>query len=108
MSENITLDPEYADLIIEVNKLKDKIAEKIAERDMLAFHIVPDIENAYMLKIGILENDAFIANLKLLRINRKIELYKERKKFKKANCRKKRKTLWKTPLKKQNIAKNWN
>ena len=84
MSENITLDPEYADLIIEVNKLKDKIAEKIAERDMLAFHIVPDIENAYMLKIGILENDAFIANLKLLRINRKIELYKERKKFKKA------------------------
>ncbi len=30
MAENITLDPEYADLIIEVNKLKDKVAEKIA------------------------------------------------------------------------------
>ena len=28
--ENITLDPEYADLIIEVNKLKDTVAEKIA------------------------------------------------------------------------------
>jgi cell fate (sporulation/competence/biofilm development) regulator YlbF (YheA/YmcA/DUF963 family) len=80
--ENITLDPEYANLIIEVNKLKDKVAEKIAERDMLAFHVVPDIENAYMLKVGMLENDAFMANMKLLRINRKIELYKERKKLK--------------------------
>jgi hypothetical protein len=79
--ENITLDPEYANLIIEVNKLKDKVAEKIAERDMLAFHVIPDIENSYMLKIGTLENDAFIANMKLLRINRKIELYKERIKF---------------------------
>ena len=81
MAENITLDPEYADLIIEVNKLKDAVAEKIAQRDMLAFHVVPDIENAYMMKIGILENDAFVANMRLLRINRKIELYKERKKF---------------------------
>jgi hypothetical protein len=81
-NENITLDPEYANLIIEVNKLKDKVAEKIAERDMLAFHIVPEIENSYMLKIGLLENDAFMANMKLLRINRKIELYKERKKLK--------------------------
>lgn len=81
MSENITLDPKYANLIIEVNKLKDTVAEKIAQRDMLAFHIVPDIENEYMMKIGVLENDIFAANMKLLRINRKIELCKERKKF---------------------------
>lgn len=79
MNENITLDPEYADLIIEVNRLKDIVAEKIANRDMLAFHVVPDIENAYMLKVGSLENEIFIANMKLLRINRKIELYKENK-----------------------------
>ena len=77
--ENITLDPEYADLIIEVNKLKDTVAEKIASRDMLAFHIIPDIENAYMIKVGNLENEIFISNMKLLRINRKIELYKENK-----------------------------
>lgn len=76
--ENITLDPEYKGLIIEVNKLKDRVAEKISERDMLAFHIIPDIENRYMMRIGILENDAFNANLRLLRINRKIELYKEK------------------------------
>ena len=81
MSENITLDPEYADLIIEVNKLKDTVAEKIAQRDMLAFHVVPDIENAYMMKIGVLENDEFAASMRLLRINRKIELCKEKKKF---------------------------
>lgn len=81
MEENITLDPEYADLIIEVNKLKDTVAEKIATRDMLAFHVIPDIENAYMMKIGVLENDEFTASMRLLRINRKIELYKERKKF---------------------------
>ena len=81
MEENITLDPKYADLIIEVNKLKDLVAEKIAQRDMLAFHVIPDIESAYMMKIGALENDAFMANMRLLRINRKIELCKERKKF---------------------------
>lgn len=80
--ENITLDPEYENLIIEVNKLKDKVAEKIAERDKLAFHIIPDIESKYMNKIGVLENDAFIANLKLLRANRKLELYKEKIKLK--------------------------
>lgn len=81
--ENITLDPEYANLIIEVNKLKDKVAEKIAERDMLAFHIIPEIEHSYLLKIGILENEAFMANLKLIRIERKIELCKECKKINK-------------------------
>lgn len=81
MAENITLDPKYADLIIEVNKLKDIVAEKIANRDMLAFHVVPDIENAYMNKIGVLENDEFAASMKLLRINRKIELCRDRKKF---------------------------
>ena len=81
MAENITLAPEYADLIIEVNKLKDDVAEKIAQRDMLAFHTIPDIENNYMMKIGLLENDAFVANMRLLRMNRKIELYKERKKY---------------------------
>ena len=39
---------------------------------MLAFHIIPDIESSYMMKIGVLENEAFNANMKLLRINRKI------------------------------------
>ena len=48
---------------------------------MLAFHVIPDIESTYMMKIGVLENEAFVANIKLLRINRKIELYKERKKY---------------------------
>ena len=48
---------------------------------MLAFHIVPEIESVYMEKIGVLENDAFAASMRLLRINRKIELCKERKKF---------------------------
>lgn len=81
MAENITLDPKYADLIIEVNKLKDIVAEKIATRDMLAFHVISDIENEYMRRIGILEIDEFAASMKLLRINRKIELCKERKKF---------------------------
>lgn len=79
--ENITLDPEYAELIIEVNKLKDIVAEKISERDMLAFHVIPEIENSYLLKVGFLENDVFKSNLKLIKIKRKIELCKERKKL---------------------------
>lgn len=77
--ENITLDPEYANLIVEVNKLKDLVAEKIANRDMLAFHVIPDIENTYMIKVGNIENEIFLANMNLLRLNRKIELYKENK-----------------------------
>ena len=81
MNENITLDPEYAELIVEVNKLKDSVAEKIANRDMLAFHIIPDIENTYMFKVGHLESEIFNANMRLLRINRKIEIYKENKKY---------------------------
>jgi len=80
--ENITLDPEYEKLIIEVNKLKEKVAEKIAERDMLAFHVIPDIEAKYMNRIGVLENDAFMANLKLLKANRKLEIYEEKIKLK--------------------------
>ncbi len=82
MSENITLDPEYANLILEVNKLKDELAEKLMERDWLAYHVIPEIENNYLVKIGLLENDAFMENLKLLKINRKIEIYKEMKKSK--------------------------
>lgn len=75
--ETITLAPEYEKLIFEVNSLKDKLAEKIAERDMLAFHVIPDIENKYFAKIGILENEAFLANLKLIKLNAKIDIYKK-------------------------------
>lgn len=75
--ETITLAPEYEKLIFEVNNLKDKLAEKIAERDMLAFHIIPDIENRYFDKIGILENEAFLTNLKLIKLNAKIDIYKK-------------------------------
>ena len=70
--ENITLDSEYENLIIEVNKLKETVAQKIAERDFLAFHVIPDIESQYMFTIGTLEDDAFIANLKLLKNNKTI------------------------------------
>ena len=84
MAENITLDPEYENLILEVNRLKDELAEKLMERDWIAYHVIPEVENNYLLKLGLLENDAFMENLKVLKMNRKIELYKEFKKSKKS------------------------
>lgn len=51
----VIVHPEYAILILEVNDLKEQIANLIVERDMLLEYICRDIEMDYVLKIGALE-----------------------------------------------------
>jgi len=81
MALDIYLDPDYAELIIDVNKLKRVIAEKITERDWLSNYVLPEIRNTYNLKLGVIESELFFANLNLEKLKRKIELYKEAQKY---------------------------
>lgn len=75
---DIIINPEYERLIIEVNKLKENIAELMEERDELVFHVCKDIEAKYMSEIGVLEYKLYEFQCKILRIKRKIELYQLR------------------------------
>ena len=51
----VLVHPEYAMLIMEVNDLRDQIADLIVERDMLLYYACKEIETDYMLKIGAIE-----------------------------------------------------
>lgn len=75
MESNIFIDPKYAELVIELDKLRIQISEKIAEKEILSSYIIPEIKNSYILNIGIKESELFLAKLNLKKINRKIELY---------------------------------
>ena len=77
MSFDMYLAPEYTQLIIEVNKLKNNVAEKIAERDWLSFYAFPEIKHNYNLKLGVNEAKLFIARVNLDKLKRKIAIYKE-------------------------------
>lgn len=77
MESNIFIDPKYIELILEVNKVRIQIAEKIAEKEILSSYIIPEIKNSYILKIGVSEVELFLGKLNLNKINRKIVLYEE-------------------------------
>lgn len=81
MAFDMYLDPEYAELIVEVNKLKIDVAEKIAERDWLSNYAFPEIKHNYNLKLGVNEAELFLARLNLDKLKRKISLYKESLKY---------------------------
>lgn len=71
------LDPEYTKLIIETNKLKNEVAEKIVEKEFLTKYVFPEIKYSYILKLGISEAEVFLVRLKLDKLKRKISLYKD-------------------------------
>lgn len=81
MDLEMYLDPDYAKLIIETNKLKSEVAEKIAERDWLSTYVFPEIKYSYILKLGISEAEVFFARLNLDKLKRKIALYEETLKY---------------------------
>lgn len=70
----VLVHPEYAILILEVNELKETIADLTVEKDMLIHYVCRDLEIDYMLKIGALEYKLFIAQNKVERAKRKLEL----------------------------------
>lgn len=77
MESNIFIEPKYAELVIELDKLKIKIAEKIAEKEILSSYIIPEIKNLYVLNIGVKEAELFLTKLNLAKITREIELYEK-------------------------------
>lgn len=74
----VIIHPEYAMLILEVNDLKEQIANLIVERDMLNHYVCRDIEMKYMLKIGALEYKLIVAGNNYEKAVRKLEIISER------------------------------
>jgi len=74
----VIVHPEYAMLILEVNDLKEQIANLIVERDMLNHYVCRDIEMKYMLKIGALEYKLIAAGNNYEKAVRKLEIISER------------------------------
>ena len=77
MALDIYLDPEYVELIVDVNRLKLSIAEKIAERDWLSVYVLPEIKILYNLKLGVNEAELFLAKLNLDKIKRKVSIFED-------------------------------
>lgn len=80
----VVIHPEYALLILEVNDLKDQIANLIVERDMLVNYLCKDLEIDYMLKIGSLEYKLIVAENNYQKNLKKMEMIREKQEQNKA------------------------
>lgn len=74
----VVVHPEYAMLILEINDLKEEIADLIVERDMIKCYVCRDIQIDYMLKIGALEYKLIVAENNYEKNLRKLEIIKEK------------------------------
>ena len=74
MTGEMILHPEYDALRAEAERLRDELARLVAERDLLLFHTVPDLESDYMVKIGSFELKAYEIEIQAQRLRRKIAL----------------------------------
>lgn len=74
----VVVHPEYALLILEINDLREEIADLIVERDMLKCYVCKDIQIDYMLKIGALEYKLVVAENNYEKNLRKLEILKEK------------------------------
>lgn len=74
----VVVHPEYAILILEINDLKEEIADLMVERDMLKCYVCKDIQIDYMLKIGALEYKLVVAENNYEKNLRKWEIIKEK------------------------------
>jgi TolA-binding protein len=71
---DIIINPEFYDLASSVQKLETELADLVFERDMLIYHVCPNIKTEYILKIGKLEYAVFECQCKILRAKRKMEI----------------------------------
>ncbi len=74
----VIVHPEYAMLILEVNDLREQIANLMVERDQLVCYICKDMEIDYMLKIGALEYKFMVAGNGYRKNVRRLELIDEK------------------------------
>ena len=68
------VNPEYVVALYNVNNLKDLLTDKIVEKDYLINYYCKNLKIDYMLKIGALEYKKLIAQNRVKKIKRKIEL----------------------------------
>lgn len=72
--QNITLHPDYENLLKEVNALKKMICDLLCKKDTMILQTGPSLEAQYHLRIGVLECKAFEFQCEMLKLKRKIEL----------------------------------
>lgn len=73
----VLIHPEYALLLIEINELKNEIANLIVERDWLIYYACKEVRIDYTLKIGSLEYKLYIKGKKYTKNLRKLEIIKD-------------------------------
>ena len=78
----VLIHPEYALLIIEINDLKNDIANLIVEKDWLIYYVCKELRIDYTLKIGSLEYKLFLIEKRYTKNLRKLELLREAQKNK--------------------------
>lgn len=74
----VIVHPEYAMLILEINNLKEQIANLVVERDMLSEYVCRNLQIDYMLKIGALEYKLMVAKNNHKKSLRKLEMVEEK------------------------------
>ncbi len=83
----VVVHPEYAYLILDLNDLKEEIADLIVERDLLLNYVCIEIQMDYMLKIGALEYKLLICRKSVskkfekIRIDRREDCEKAKGKY---------------------------
>lgn len=76
----VILFPDFAVLKKEVEELRAELSSLLCERDELRLVVCKNIEIAYILSLGNLENKAFALNCEVRRLKREIDLIQARKK----------------------------
>jgi len=74
MNNKIMSSPLYADLMRDIEVLRNSLSALFLEHDELIFHVCRNLKTTYMLKFGALEYNVYEWQCKVLRIRRKIEL----------------------------------
>ncbi len=74
----VLIHPEYAYLILDLNDLKEEIADLIVERDLLLNYVCEELHVDYMLKIGALEYKLLMAGNEYKKNLRKLEIIEEK------------------------------
>lgn len=79
-ASTVILFPDFAVLKKEVEELRAELSSLLCERDELRLVVCKNIEIAYILSLGNLENKAFALNCEVRRLKREIDLIQARKK----------------------------
>ena len=78
----VIIHPEYALLLIEIDELKNEIANLIVEKDWLIYYACKEVKIDYTLKIGSLEYKLYLIEKRYTKNLRKIEIIEDLQKRK--------------------------